>query len=131
MALAVAVSMMIGTSVPLHGADDGKAVFFRHVEVEHDEIGDLLGDALAQARSAVAQRDLEAMQFQIVAHHLACGRLVIDHTMMCCVLFILARPRAAAGWVKVAPRPGPGLSAGNAPAVQVDDAFDDRETKPG
>src|SRR5215203_5964909 len=62
----------------LEVADDRQPVLLRHVEVEHDEVRLVLGEALAQARAAVAQGDLEAVQLEVVADHVAGGGLVVD-----------------------------------------------------
>src|SRR5215207_5075372 len=62
----------------LEVADDRQPVLLRHVEVEHDEVRLVLGEALAQARAAVAQGDLEAVQLEVVADHVPGGGLVVD-----------------------------------------------------
>src|SRR5829696_1020258 len=62
----------------LEVADDRQPVLLRHVEVEHDEVRLVLGEALAQSRAAVAQVDLEAVQLEVVADHVPGGGLVVD-----------------------------------------------------
>src|SRR5436305_3938882 len=62
----------------LEMTDDRKAVLFRHVEIEHDEVRHLLRDGVAQTGTAVAQADAEAVHAQIVPAHPA-RRLLALH----------------------------------------------------
>src|SRR5262249_39662745 len=77
---------------------------------EHDQVGGLLVEQLAQARAPVTQRHVEVMQAQVVTDHLARWRFVVDYDDM---LGAGAHDAVAicSRMMKVAPRPGPSLSA--------------------
>src|SRR6185295_3250749 len=93
---------------------DGEAVFLRHVEVEDDEVRGGLLEQLAQRGAAVALAHLEAVRGEILPHHFARGRLVVDDDDVRDLGHAASR-RAGSATVKVVPRPPPGLSAVTCP----------------
>src|SRR5882672_10400941 len=93
----------------LQVADDRKPVFLGHVEVEHDEVGHVGLDLLAQAFSAVAQRDAKTVHFEVIADHLAGRRLVVDDEDVRALGHVVSV--AGSLTVNVDPCPGPPLSA--------------------
>jgi hypothetical protein len=90
---------------PLEVPDDRKTVLLRHVQIEDNQVGHLLGDRVAQAAAAIAQAHVKSVHAQIVAHHIARGLLVVDdHDVL-----HLAHATGKL-MLKVAPLPGPALS---------------------
>src|SRR5206468_12930511 len=85
--------------------DDRKAVLFRHVEIEHDEVRHLLRDGVAQTGTAVAQADAEAVHAQIVPDHLARRLFVIHYDDVLRLSHVTGNII-----LNVAPFPGPALS---------------------
>ena len=80
----------------LEVADDRQAIFLGHVEVEHHQVRHAGFDGAAQALAAVAERDGEAVHFEIVANHLAGGRFVVDNDDMRVLAHVRIPPRRAA-----------------------------------
>src|SRR5262249_38731779 len=91
-------------------ADDRRAVLFRHVEIEHDEVRHLLRDGVAQTGTAVAEADAEAVHAQIVPDHLARRLFVVHYDDVLRLSHVTGNII-----LNVAPFPGPALSTAICP----------------